>query len=292
MHQIAIVILNYLNYKDTIECIDSIFEMEYDTKGIVIVDNHSDNESLAVLRKKYSNEKLVHIIKNNKNDGFAKGNNVGIQYARSVLKTDFVLVVNNDTIFKDKAYLEKLLNLYHPGIGIMGSDIICSNGFLLQRKSDYFSLKEAIVTYFSLLLLLMNQRHLIKYLPKLNKKNRVKILQGCVLLFTPDYFQYYNGFYKRTFLYYEEQILYLMCKSVGLEQLYVNNAEIYHKEGQSSELSFNNENRKKYYYYLKSYKYVIFWIIKEKMYNYDYNLWGRCLWKKRKNRTKSTGKKC
>ena len=35
---VAIVVLNYLNYKDTIECVDSILIHDYSISGIVIVD--------------------------------------------------------------------------------------------------------------------------------------------------------------------------------------------------------------------------------------------------------------
>ena len=52
MEKISIVLLNYLNYTDTLECVNSILEMEYELAGIVIVDNHSNNESFQKLYKK------------------------------------------------------------------------------------------------------------------------------------------------------------------------------------------------------------------------------------------------
>ena len=53
MGKIGIVILNYLNYLDTIECVDSIRQMDYKIAGIVIVDNGSYNESYSILGKIY-----------------------------------------------------------------------------------------------------------------------------------------------------------------------------------------------------------------------------------------------
>ena len=52
------------------------------------------------------------------------------------------------------------------------------------------------------------------------------VLHGCTLLFTPDFFHWYHGFYKRTFLYGEEGILYLMCKCRNLRQIYVPEVKI------------------------------------------------------------------
>lgn len=39
---LAIVVLSYLNYEDTIECVNSILDFNYPIKGIVIVDNNSE----------------------------------------------------------------------------------------------------------------------------------------------------------------------------------------------------------------------------------------------------------
>ena len=102
MHRVAIVVLNYLNYADTIECVDSILKMKYSLCGIVIVDNASYNGAYQKLKAVYKNRNGIHIIKTQKNLGYAKGNNCGISYARKRLKADYVLVVNNDTVFIDK----------------------------------------------------------------------------------------------------------------------------------------------------------------------------------------------
>ena len=48
-----------------------------------------------------------------------------------------------------------------------------------------------------------------------------------------------------------------MCERYGLEQVKVEDTEIYHKEDQSSEKSFGNAKSVKVKYQLKSYKYVI-----------------------------------
>lgn len=96
----------------------------------------------------------------------------------------------------------------------------------------------------------------------ISQKQRVQILHGCCRLFTPLFFKYYDGFYPKTFLYAEEQVLYLMCKYVNIDQTYVPECEIYHKEDRSSEMSFHNDKRIDIKYNLQSYKYVIYWAIK------------------------------
>ena len=45
MKKLGVVILNYMNYQDTIECTESFLKQEYPELEIVIVDNHSDNNA-------------------------------------------------------------------------------------------------------------------------------------------------------------------------------------------------------------------------------------------------------
>ena len=98
--------------------------------------------------------------------------------------------------------------------------------------------------------------------------DRKKMLHGCALLFTPDFFKHYHGFYDRTFLYNEETILYLMCQKYGLKQEYVADTYVYHKEDQSSKMSFKNNNSVMSKYRFQGRKYVIWWIIKNKINRY------------------------
>jgi GT2 family glycosyltransferase len=85
-----------------------------------------------------------------------------------------------------------------------------------------------------------------------------QILHGCALMFTPKFFEYYSGFYPKTFLYCEEEILTIMLKKVGLKQGFVKETMLYHKEDKSSEMSFQNKEQVKLKYLLKSYKHIIF----------------------------------
>ena len=91
--KIAFVILYYKAYEDTIDCIHSVlcldknnFELE-----IIVVDNDSRDGAIDKLKKQF---KDVHYIRNDKNDGYARGNNIGIKYAKNTLKANFVVILN------------------------------------------------------------------------------------------------------------------------------------------------------------------------------------------------------
>lgn len=263
MEKISIVLLNYLNYTDTLECVNSILEMEYELAGIVIVDNHSNNGSFQKLYKKYAQSDKIIVVRTGKNYGFAKGNNIGIRIARERFGSDFIFVANNDILFMKQDYFDKLLENYSDGVGVIGSEIRTRGNRVQRRFSIPITVRENLVLY--------KRDFFIKHtkgswvsLPS-RPGPRVTALHGCALLLTPDFFKYYKGFYERTFLYSEEEILYFMCKKFDLEQRYVRDTYIFHKEDKSSELSFHNDNKVRSSYALQSRKYVLWWIIKDKL---------------------------
>lgn len=92
---IGYVILYYLTDKDTVECVESIEKYSLDNKyKIVIVDNYSNNGSLERVKDKFSGYSNVHIVESKKNLGFAKGNNLGIEYLKQYYDVDFICLLN------------------------------------------------------------------------------------------------------------------------------------------------------------------------------------------------------
>ena len=83
MTKVGVVVLNFINYEETIQCVESIIIQKNVDLDIVVVDNGSPNESYKNLVLKYSENELVNILKNNSNLGYARGNNVGINFLRS-----------------------------------------------------------------------------------------------------------------------------------------------------------------------------------------------------------------
>ena len=60
------------------------------------------------------------------------------------------------------------------------------------------------------------------------------VLQGCFIVFSKKAFNYVEGFDDRTFLYYEEPILYLNLMKHDLVTVYDPEIVIYHKDGRST----------------------------------------------------------
>jgi HK97 family phage major capsid protein len=56
--KVGIVVLNYLNYKDTIECVNSLLDINYDNYDILLVDNSVTSSFSEEIRDKHSVEIL------------------------------------------------------------------------------------------------------------------------------------------------------------------------------------------------------------------------------------------
>jgi hypothetical protein len=93
--KVSIIILNWNGLEDTIECLESLKKVTYPNYEVIVVDNGSEGDDVDVLRERYRD--YIHIIQNEKNYGFARGNNVGIRYALEK-GIDYVLLLNNDTV--------------------------------------------------------------------------------------------------------------------------------------------------------------------------------------------------
>lgn len=163
--KIAIIVLNWNKWQDTIECLESVYQITYPNYEVILVDNGSEDESIQKI-KEYCEGKIkvtsgffnyepknkpikiieytkseaesgnggkfedlpkdrkMILIKNDKNYGFAEGNNIAMNYALSALKPDYILLLNNDTVV-DREFLSELTSTgeSYESAGIIGPKI-------------------------------------------------------------------------------------------------------------------------------------------------------------------------
>ncbi len=109
-NKVAIILLNWNGYKDTIECLESLSAIDYINYEIYLVDNGSVDNSVDKI--KLFNKKLklpIKYIQNKNNEGFARGNNIGIENAMQDKDIKYFLLLNNDMVVQ-KDFLSKLVN--------------------------------------------------------------------------------------------------------------------------------------------------------------------------------------
>ncbi|MCL0034680.1 glycosyltransferase family 2 protein [Dehalococcoidia bacterium] len=94
--KVSIIILNWNGLEDTIECLESLKKITYPNYEVIVVDNGSEGNDVEVLKEKFGD--YIHIIQNDKNYGFAEGNNIAIRWLLDNSKPDYFLLLNNDTV--------------------------------------------------------------------------------------------------------------------------------------------------------------------------------------------------
>lgn len=118
--KVAIVILNYKNPSDTIECVKSIQHSTYKDYNIFIVDNNSMDGSFEQLAKIYPQ---YQVYETGNNGGYAAGNNFAVKIALKQ-NYDYVAIVNNDVIV-EKDTLKILVDYLNQNcqVGVVGPQI-------------------------------------------------------------------------------------------------------------------------------------------------------------------------
>src|SRR5438477_3617076 len=129
-----IVVLNWNGLTDTLACVESLRELHYAERRVIVVDNGSTDGSVGALRSA-SSRLGIEIIETGKNLGYAGGNNLGIRHALDH-GADFILVLNNDTTV-DPLLLDELVGAadQHPEAGCFGPWIF----YMHDRERVWFT---------------------------------------------------------------------------------------------------------------------------------------------------------
>jgi GT2 family glycosyltransferase len=238
--RVAIVILNWNGFDDTVECLKSLQELDYGNYQIVLVDNASGNDEGNRIKGMFPE---VHLIQNEDNRGFAGGNNDGMNWALDN-GFDYVVNLNNDTII-EKDWLKNLVR----GVEVSGA------GFATPRIMNYpdtatiFSDGDALLPDGS------------GFAPNRYKEydgdDRVKVIfsacgagsmysRKCLEDVMLKGNQYFDELY---FAFYEDIDMGIRLSSKGYKGVYVPDAVIYHKHsrtaGKHSSLKlFNSEKNR------------------------------------------------
>ena len=90
---VYVVVVNWNGVGHLRECLPSLEGVSYPNFKVIVVDNGSRDDSADFIRASFPSFAL---IRNERNLGFAGGNNVGIEYALDQ-RADYVALLNNDT---------------------------------------------------------------------------------------------------------------------------------------------------------------------------------------------------
>ena len=113
--KISVVIVSWNAKAYLLECLESVVrQLPPDDLEVIVVDNASSDGSPEAVRDSYPSVKLIC---NDGNDGFAKGNNVGIRASTG----DYLFLINSDVVVSDGCFRKMVGTLdQHPEVGMLG----------------------------------------------------------------------------------------------------------------------------------------------------------------------------
>ena len=268
--KVSIIILNWNGWKDTIECLESLYQITYPNYDVIVVDNGSEDESIEKIKEycegkikveskffEYSSEnkpikiieytreeteagggkekeivdmpsnKKLILIKNEKNYGFAEGNNIGMRYALNPLNPKYVLLLNNDTVV-DKEFLEELVKVGESNqrIGILGPKTY------YHSQPNRIQLTWNKIDFWRGLVFLAGAGDIDR--GQHNKIRDTDYVPGSCLLIKQETIKRIGLLDVSYYSYWEETDYCTRAKWAGFRLVYCPNAKIWHKISQSA----------------------------------------------------------
>ncbi|MBU0650989.1 glycosyltransferase family 2 protein, partial [bacterium] len=193
---IYIIILNWNGGQDTLECLASLQNIDYDNYKIVLVDNGSTDGIVDIVKQKYPD---IEVISNSGNFGFVEGNNIGIRYALK-RKADYIFLLNNDTVV-DKDVLKEMMKV------IKSDETI---GAVCPKILNYYS-KEVIESAGGSFSINFSKNIAVGYgqrdIGQFDYDREVDFISGCAFFAKAEIFNQAGFFDKIYFAYYEDMDL-------------------------------------------------------------------------------------
>lgn len=207
--QLSVIIVNYNGLRFLDDCFQSLYDkLSSLTYEIIVLDNHSTDESCAFIKK---NHPTVLLIESNINYGFGRGNNEALKHA----KGDTILLLNNDTILLDSID-ELIVKLdQDPSVGVIGIQ-------MLDKYQRYLFSNGNFPNFYNMLrfknILLINSDLSNGNFPK--NEYEVDWISGSFMLMRKRVYEEVKGFDEDYFMYVEDVDLCKKIEKIGLKEYF------------------------------------------------------------------------
>ena len=243
MKRVAIIIVNYNGWQDTIDCLKSISHLNLpDIKlHTVVIDNDSSNDSYDQLTEFITKEEElvnVELVKLSSNLGFSGGTNVGIKSAIAQ-DDDYIMLLNNDTTV-DLDLVTELVKAANKKAGIVVPKIYFAKGYE-YHKGRYTKAEQGKVIWYAGGQIDWNNMYAShRGVDEVDKgqydvKEQTEFASGCCMLVSREVFDEVGYLDDDLFLYLEDLDFCLRSIKEGYEIIYKPKAMVWHKNASSSD---------------------------------------------------------
>lgn len=216
---LAVIILNYKNAKDTIECMTNVRKSEGIHCHILVVDNASNDGSVDEIKRHLEFDDVL--VEAKENGGYAAGNNLGLEAAIQ-RGFEFFCILNNDVIVYPDT-LAKLTQylMHHPEVGIVGP------GICTYENVDVLESAGSLMNF--------NNGKINRFYTGKNPKEIVGLeiscdyVGGACMVFSQDLIKRIGFLPENYFLFFEENEWCYKARQAGKKVICYGNSLVIHK---------------------------------------------------------------
>ena len=192
MPKISVIIPTKNRAQDVVECVNSVLVSIYKDFEIIIVDDNSEDDSVAVIEKQFRDNSLITLLSSHKDLGAGGSRNSGAFKATG----KYILFVDNDNVI-DPKMIEHLVGFFEktPDCGMVGPLMLYKNDpSLIWMYFADINMMTSMARYKG------NQEKNEGQYPEIQ---RVGHLPNCFMVLNKD-FKKVKGFDEKFFIMYEE----------------------------------------------------------------------------------------
>lgn len=219
---VSIIVVNYNGTEDTLECLESIQNVDYQNYRIILIDNASRYFPEDRIKERFPETIL---IRNHKNLGFTGGNNVGLEMTYK-LGSEYVFFLNNDTIVSTNI-LSELVSFMreHKEVGLLGPiSFFYDDPKSIEFAGGRINRNTGLITKFYRDMAIEAVKEKVIY---------CNFIQGSALFMRADTMKKVGGFNDIYFLTSEESELCIRISDMGYKMAILTTCFIMHKVSRS-----------------------------------------------------------
>jgi GT2 family glycosyltransferase len=219
--ELSIIIVSYNSENELKNCLDSIFKTAGKNFEVIVVDNGSQDSSVAIIKS----FKDTILIENGKNFGFARAVNQGLKTA----KGNYCLLLNPDTKATRGAVRTLLICAKaQTDLAVIGPKLMNLDGTIQSSCFNLPTIKNAILEFW-----LGKKDKFGKYYPKFQKLTEIEAVVGAAMLIPKTALNDVGFLDERYFMYFEDLDWCRRANKIGLKIYYCPKAKFLHEHGAS-----------------------------------------------------------
>lgn len=211
---VSVVILNWNGKQYLSECLNAVLKQNYPHIEVIVVDNGSQDGSVEFLRENY--RASIKIVQNEKNLGFAEGNNRGILISSG----KYVALLNNDAR-AEPHWLQEMVRVMEekPEVGMCACKILCAKSPQLIDNAGFLIYRDGTVRSRGRLQIDRGQY---------SREEETLAASGCALLYRRKMLDEIGLFDPDFFIYGDDSELGLRARLAGWKAVFVPQSIVYH----------------------------------------------------------------